>query len=497
MCSLMLIPSSVSAATPPDSCFNFGGGTISEYYNNENNNIMNPACPKNVDIPSTIGGVPVTNIGVSAFASKQITALTIPNSVTTIDNYAFYNNLITSLTIPSSVSTIGFGAFKSNLLNTVNVVSSVAVADGSIFSHNPLTSITYNGTTYTDSEPMTEDCFNFDSGTGTIVEHLFADLTIIDSVGEACINKTLTIPTTIGGTPVTTLGDWSFQNSYLTSIILPNNLTTIGQGSLMGNHLSSVTIPSTVTSISSNAFNSQTQPGGTTLTEYTNSNYNPVIGQEYLDDVVYLGIFIDPGQAISLGLTDSQLTESTVPGDYNNDGDQNDIISGYLINPAYILVNYLNENNDQVSPSQIYTGDGLSTYLASENTTNNLTLYFKAGENPNLLLTPPTINGYTTPSPDIYDSVLVAGENIFQFIYLASSNTPPANNGGGSSSNNSNNSGGGSTSQSNVNQSGQGNSNALTKAGTPTLILVVIGLFGILVSSVVIILNSRNKYYTL
>ena len=76
------------AATPPDSCFSFNSGTntIEDCYDNENNDSGQPACPKAVDIPSTIGGNAVTTIGNSAFYSNQLTSVTIPSSVTTISN---------------------------------------------------------------------------------------------------------------------------------------------------------------------------------------------------------------------------------------------------------------------------------------------------------------------------------------------------------------------------------------------------------------------------
>ncbi|MBR0540851.1 MAG: leucine-rich repeat protein, partial [Clostridia bacterium] len=45
-----------------------------------------------IDIPSALGGYPVTKIGNSAFSGKTtLTSVTIPDSVLTIGNSAFYN----------------------------------------------------------------------------------------------------------------------------------------------------------------------------------------------------------------------------------------------------------------------------------------------------------------------------------------------------------------------------------------------------------------------
>jgi hypothetical protein len=56
-------------------------------------------------IPDTIDGLPVTVIGGNAFRNTDLTKITIPNSVTSIEAEAFYEcGAMTSLAIPDSVS---------------------------------------------------------------------------------------------------------------------------------------------------------------------------------------------------------------------------------------------------------------------------------------------------------------------------------------------------------------------------------------------------------
>lgn len=96
----------VSAATPPDNCFAFSSGTITSYYLYEGNNSVNPACPKEVEIPASIGGSNVTAIGDEAFRFKGLTSVVLPEGVQTIGRLAFFNNSISSLTLPNSLTFI-------------------------------------------------------------------------------------------------------------------------------------------------------------------------------------------------------------------------------------------------------------------------------------------------------------------------------------------------------------------------------------------------------
>lgn len=138
---------SAQAVTPPDSCFAFNSstGTITDYYDNEGNNSANPACPRAVDIPSTIGGVAVTGIGASAFYNNQLTALTIPDSVTNVGHSAFRANQLT--TLPSyfsnpDITTIPQDIFSENKFTNLTIPSNITRIGNSAFSHNQLTTLT-------------------------------------------------------------------------------------------------------------------------------------------------------------------------------------------------------------------------------------------------------------------------------------------------------------------------------------------------------------------
>ena len=79
--------------------------------------------PKNVIIPSTIGGKKVVEIG----------------------NRAFHGNLLSSVVIPHGVERISWTAFVGNNLSSAIIPSSVTEISGWSFEHNQLTSVTIRG----------------------------------------------------------------------------------------------------------------------------------------------------------------------------------------------------------------------------------------------------------------------------------------------------------------------------------------------------------------
>lgn len=130
---LSLLPTKVFAATP-DNYFNFtiSGNkvTIDKYIGSD---IV-------VEIPSELGGFPVTSIGDYAFKDcTTFTSITIPNSVTSIGKGAFFRcTSLTDLTIPNSVTSIGKYAFEEciNLTNIEIPNSVTSIGDNAFDRYN-------------------------------------------------------------------------------------------------------------------------------------------------------------------------------------------------------------------------------------------------------------------------------------------------------------------------------------------------------------------------
>ena len=215
-----------------DVCFEFDAtGKINNYYDNEDDNTSNPACPRDVVIPQG-----VTFIGEYAFSSNSLTSVIIPDSVNSIGNDAFSENFLTSVIIPNSVTDIGDSAFAGNLDLELYIFPS---------SSNP----TVENNAFPNGYAIaTKDvCFEFDAtDTGKINNYYDNE---DDNTSNPACPRDVVIPQ-----GVTSIGTYAFYNNSLTSVTIPDSVTSIGNKAFWVNSLTSVSIPDSVTSIGSYAF---------------------------------------------------------------------------------------------------------------------------------------------------------------------------------------------------------------------------------------------------
>ena len=113
-----------------------GDGTaeITAYYENATE----------VEIPSIVDGYVVTSIGDQSFIFSDVKSVTIPDTVTKIDDYAFCQcNSLTSVKLPESLTYLGEYAFAYTDINAITLPDGIKWIQTATFSNcNMLTSIT-------------------------------------------------------------------------------------------------------------------------------------------------------------------------------------------------------------------------------------------------------------------------------------------------------------------------------------------------------------------
>ena len=172
-----------------------------------------------VTIPQTVNhdgsDYRVTAIGEEAFLNKQLTKVTIPNSVTSIGASAFADNKLTSVTIPESVTSIGDSAFMDNDINSVVIPTTVTSIGISAFWNNRIASLEIPGEIA-------------DIGENTFGRNNLASVTIPASVTSIGSYAFLTHPdepgitqvTVLGNTPPTLAGS-AFSNRNQIDVVVP------------------------------------------------------------------------------------------------------------------------------------------------------------------------------------------------------------------------------------------------------------------------------------
>ena len=238
-----------------DECYIYtvsnGKITINEY---------DESCPKDVEIPATIGGIPVTVIGTYAFKGLDLTTVKIPDGVVTIESGAFKSNKITDVKIGSTVKSIGSIAFQNNLLTSISLPAGVTVGAGAFTNNN-----------IPDEDAMIYK-MNSDGTYDYSVLIAYAgdskDVVIPEKVNGVALKKiessafrSLSLTSVVIPDTVEHIGSLAFDGNKLTEIDFPANLKTIDGGAFANNRLASIDIPSSVTSIAGRSFNGNLVPG--------------------------------------------------------------------------------------------------------------------------------------------------------------------------------------------------------------------------------------------
>ena len=206
---------------------------------------------------------------------NAITALSIPSSITSIQDYAFFNNnSITSVSFetPSSVTSIGSSAFYNcSSLATISIPSSVTSIGinafyGTSWYNKQPNGVVYLGTLaykYKGTMPANTSIV-LNANTTGIVEQAFASCTNlvsisipgnVTSIGSSAFYNCSSLATINIPSSVKDIGSSAFSNTGLTSLNIPSSVTSIGEMTFgWCANLTSITLPEGITSIAYGMF---------------------------------------------------------------------------------------------------------------------------------------------------------------------------------------------------------------------------------------------------
>ena len=230
----------------------------------------------------------VTAIGQGAFSQRDITSITLPNSITSIGNSAFvYCKRLNSIVLPEKLTVIGDMCFAScESLRRAVIPEGVTLIDNSAFNScyslasliipNSVTRIEdwafagCKGLTYVEmSRGLTyvgRGAFGDCSALNTVIIPDLSSWSMINfgdyNSNPLTTTKTLKINNKeirdlVIPDDVTYIGDYAFRGcTNITSVTMGENVTKIGTSAFSGcNNCASITIGENVTSIGSWAFN--------------------------------------------------------------------------------------------------------------------------------------------------------------------------------------------------------------------------------------------------
>jgi hypothetical protein len=227
-------------------------------------------------IPSVIEGLPVTSLGSAVFSSNPgLVSITIPASVTNIANGAFSacTNLA-AIYFAGNAPSVGPGLFT-GIENATVFYMPGATGWGPTFAGRPTAPFPFSYVTDSGEVSITRYT---GTGSGATIPDTIDGLSV-SSIGDSAFQDCTSLTRVTLPDGMAYIGPLAFWNcSSLASITLPDSVSYIGEGAFYAcNSLASVTLPSRVTSLGDYVFASCTNLSAITVAAL-NPAYSSVDG---------------------------------------------------------------------------------------------------------------------------------------------------------------------------------------------------------------------------
>ncbi len=302
----------------------------------------------------------------------EVTELTVPNSVTTINDYAFYGcSGITKITMPYSVTTIGnYAFFNCKGLAEITIPYSVtSIGIYAFYGCSAITSLNYNAESCADFSANESDrpFYNLNISTINIGDS-------VQRIPAYFVNGLTKLKNVIFGKSVTSIGDYAFYDcsALVGNLSLPKSLIDIGKQAF-----------NNIATIESVTCAAETPPTWNDLAMFTTNVYNhsplyvpigseraymsdqcwgqfsTIIGKNMNDEVQATGISLNQSQMNLMIGGSSQLIATVMP-----DSTTNKVVTWASNDPTVATVN----TNGLVSA----IGVGTATITATTTDGSNL-----------------------------------------------------------------------------------------------------------------------------
>lgn len=231
---------------------------IGEYQNTA----INTNTTRKITIPEIVNGFRVIEIGQSSFYNcKQITSVSIPNTIVKLGDDAFQDcTSITSFSIPTSVKIIGDGVFWGcDAVKSITIPNSVTSLGWiAICFCDKLEEVIISASVENIGSEFCEFCPNIKTIRVDSDNKKYDSRNNCNAIIETSSNKLIlgcqktTIPNT-----VTSIGESAFEGcSQRFSLSIPNSVVSIGKRAFYANGLTSINLPSSIVEIGEYAFES-------------------------------------------------------------------------------------------------------------------------------------------------------------------------------------------------------------------------------------------------